>query len=574
MQSEREPIRSPGSQRTWAIAVALALGVLCIAWLLLRPSNSESMVRPSGGGLEESPSVHDPNGSRGAELDAAYRTRGTVAVGGGDFQGLTLRVLDDHGAGLPEAEVATAPSTTPSPTFSVLGRTSTAGELRLAQGLDRSTILFVRRSGFQSRELLVEGTRAGSVVEITLARASALHGRIVRRGVEPRVGLRGRVLAWPKELRFAPRDYAVRSSRRDPRVLETTSDEEGWFVLDGLPTATTMAVVAGAPGWGMASSSFVDPSSTAEMTLELDRLFGVELRLVPEAGASPIDPRLQPPGNLDVVLGALQGRLILQPNFALELAGVGDAIPFGLPDRAAWLFVDPSSPAHLGPIAYHIERAGYEPTSGTIDALPLDDKLSVVEVPLHALSKAVGAMEWTLIDPLQSIRCKVHHAGPIAQIRLIGDDGTTRKVSIDDLSHGIAPMTGLPRGSYEVTFQALGSGFHDYDATGPAKRVAVGEGRANCPIDLSGSGAVEFELVQADGQTYYGPVAMMVHEGAPGEEGVGGWQIFESGPHRVDVLAPGIHSAYVFHPSMKIEDECAFEIQPGVLSRLTIRLRD
>lgn len=295
-------------RRLWP-ALGLLVSITVGAYVLLRADE------PSGRATEtEAAGVLAPGAASESELDSPRVDRDVRARLDGPDGGAaeptspscSLVTLDDAGASIAHATVWV----TTELGVRELGSTNELGILALDVAEVEGRELWAQARRHAARGLRVEPNAcAAGELELVLPRAATLHGSVWHRGA-PRPN--ARVVAWPAGV--GPSCERLRSAApNDPRLLQTISDSNGQFEIDGVERGREYHVVAAVAGL-VTRQKARHADLEVPLELELVELYGARLVVV-ERGGAPVraapgwfDPRAEEWTDRDELADLVDGR--------------------------------------------------------------------------------------------------------------------------------------------------------------------------------------------------------------------------------------------------------------------------
>lgn len=453
------------SARRVRLVALLAVGVLGALLVLLddpRPQRrSPAPVRP----VVEVESRPLPR-SMDAEPPPAPDSKRSVAIRTQDESARPLAGVDLH------ALVAARPP----PVH--LGKSDDRGELTVP-GLRSGTTLVARRPNYQPATVAVGPAGADARITMTLRAAATIEGRVVLKdGTPPPVSCH--VLAVPHGS-ILPTVTSRSQLLGDPRLCLGSTDESGYFTVDGLAAGMRYDIWAGGPGHVTPVRGFEVPvpAGTRGLVVVVERLYGAVVRLVDsEAG----DLRVSPG-----VSGASEGYTCHDPAAmpvsgrapAVVLAGVDETALTSDHDHARCVLYT-SAADRPAPVLFSCRLPGYEPVQAVIPTGPISDSIPTGVVKLRASARDFATLQAVVVGLPEDRPAGSVDVGVLRFVHVSGGGFAARcTAGTNDWS--------IPAGRYRVSFEALAGGRlgpddEPVDLSPGARRVLT--------IDFRGFGAV------------------------------------------------------------------------------------
>lgn len=434
-----------------------------------------------------------------------------------------------------------------------LGRTDKTGSLRPISTELASGLLIARAPGHAVGDLaLPEGTWSSATV--VLPKGASIEGVLLR--TETGAGTEGTVIAWPASMPYPPGDLVQRARSGDRRFHLATAAPDGRFELAHLGADQSYSVVAGGPGLAMDAPTVIAAGSSG-VALKLSRLFGVSVELSARDSAgrdllSGVLPASTPGNRAFEAAGAT---CIVQPSFALELAGLPPQAVYGSARGTVLLYSTTADVAALGPVSFRVALPAFRELSTELWLPPVERGLEVLDISLDPAVDAFGQLEVRFVNSPAPIERPAPGYGWVAQLSARSTGGQRHEFAVDPLAHQPRWVYALPFGEYDLRCSVSSTAWRwPAPGTEPVERVAIGAEPATWTVDLSDTGALELRLSRPDDSRYTGPAIAMVLRGSPGDVGKGGLVRFERPPYLVGALHPGVHTVRLVSPRAAASD--------------------
>ncbi len=398
------------------------------------------------------------------------------------------------------------------------------------------------------------------------------------------LGRSGTVVAWPRSLPSPPSDLVRAGLAGDPRVRLATSEPNGAFTLHDLEPGLEWNVAAGAPGLAQGEPRRRVRPLDGPIELTLAPLYGARVVVRTSSfiertpGGDPVWIRpLRNPLEDRQLPGAAY---LLQPNYALDLAGVTSQLPIeGVLARYEYLFVASAEREVLGPSRWRLEALGAPAVERELWFPRVNASIDTVELPLGSFEPSNGRLEVRFVGQPQGLMRPTGRMPEHGWVELTDARGHTERYWASGSADRPLVIEGLAHGSYRARFVArLGGDALAPPKGAPGEPIEIGGAPVTWAVDLSGFGAVALDVVRPDGLSYSGP-AMLVRLG-----GDATWPSAEAfevqsasidrAPYEIWPCTPGTHTIRMEHPTASASDRrgVLVEVRAGEIVRARVEL--
>lgn len=343
-----------------------------------------------------------------------------------------------------------------------------------------------------------------------------------------------------------------------PRVIEVAGCRpDGSFRLTGVRPGREYFVEGSVRG--MASPPVEVKAGTLEspahVVVEMLDVWGAQVVFVGPGGQ-----RLHCPDQVDVARSRPAKRFAaaLPPGFkyAKGIYGLSEhrlsgGAKLGMVDGRyrALIEMTPESGSAQGPanVSFSFQLPGYEPVSGEVVIRPFREDASALEVELAPRAQSFGALDLEFLGTGYLDELPPRWAVPEYELVLQEEGGDRIALKYCDPFRGRQRLEGIPSGIYDVVFQGLGKSVNVVPSESPVRIDP--DSTPGVTIELGAFGAIEVELVQADGTSYdSGPIKVsLITETEPGL-GLPTYYFLPGPPYVLRHVAPGPHYLWLHTP--------------------------
>lgn len=487
-------------RRPRILVLALAAVALGLFLLLSRPTADVESAGLEAGREESAPPQVEAEAARDAD-SSTDRVSAGAGSAGSEPTALTVVVVDEQGSAVEAAAVHALDAEQ----HELVGITGADGAFVVSTGARAREHIGASRSGYEFSKLPWPPADQAEL-RIELRAATKLAGLVVKGDGSP-AGPGIQVMAWGEDRQFE-REIVRRVIACDPRYLGAVTDAEGRFAIEGVAPERLYYLAAG--GMGYASPEYVvaRPFTTAELRIEVHRVFATWLRLRERLGGE-----LRTSEHL---YGRKYGSLRFDAEGPIRRLSEGQPQAFlalgrlpetrtTLTDRFTLLTL-PNDVAEAGPISFACSYPGYEPVNVEImvpafEGEPWPERIVELTPTTEGWSSITLNFGGNLVG-----RAQTELLEPLGLFRLSNEAGEVCEYAVRETFPASFEVRGIPRGEYawefEVPDTVPDNGFRFPSRGEPPIPIVVGDEPASVDVDLGALGAIDVRIVGPDGEAY------------------------------------------------------------------------
>ena len=457
-----------------------------------------------------------------------------------------------------------------------VGRTDAAGRLACDKPTWGPNVrLVIVATGFATLDLEVADSTPRHL-DAVLVSEGTIRGRVLTAsGLPPPVPIT--VIAKRGGVPLDQHDWVRGYFAADPSVARATTDERGEFRIVGLARNAKYALFAGGPSWLMEQPKLDIACDVEPVALIVEHVLAVTF-IVRDKGTG--QPLLMSPESWKAtrltrgIESSAQRTLPFAGTVSAFLAGVPFAAERAPRNRVTHIVVGDDDSKTAGPIVVRITVPGTSEVEARAVATSIEHGIPEVDVWVPYSDVKRGSLRVVFIgEPTGGWRAAQHAVSPL-QLRMESGDGKGLVYSMAEPTTTDLVLRDIPVGDYTAWFVAHGAGFRFPAIAESTLPVTIREEvEAQLAIDLTGTGSIDFDVVDEQGRPFEGLLRYVLRRLEPTpHEAIGG---IRAPPYSMSCLAPGMYEveSVLLTPSASSErNSNRFEVRIGETTKVGIRI--